>query len=97
MAQLGIHPDIAGHQDLAHAFDLLASIIAARATLERALERRETRGAHNRSDYPEMDESLTVNLVWSGPGRLEREAIAPIPDEIAELMHDVSAAGKLVE
>ena len=96
-AQLGIHPDIAGHQDVAHAFDLLASIVAARATLEGALERRETRGAHNRADYPEMDESLTVNLVWSGPGRLKRETIPPVPDEIAALMHDVSAAGKLVE
>jgi len=38
-----------------------------------------------------------VNLVWSGPGRLAREPIPPIPDEIAALMHDVSSAGKLVE
>lgn len=95
--RIGVHPDIAGFQDLAHAFDLLASLVAARATLEGALERRETRGAHNRSDHPGMDESLRVNLVWSGPGRLEREAIPPIPEEIAALMHDVSSAGKLVE
>src|ERR1700752_1398578 len=40
-----------------------------------ALERRETRGCHNRSDYPDIDESLQVNLVWSGPGRLENEAV----------------------
>ena len=95
--RIGVHPDLAGFQDLAHAFDLLASLIAARATLEGALERRETRGAHNRADYPELDESLTVNLVWSGPGRLAREAIGPVPEAIAALMHDVSAAGKLVE
>ncbi|WP_423300125.1 hypothetical protein, partial [Glutamicibacter nicotianae] len=49
---VGIHPDIAGYQDLAHAFDLKSSALAARATLESALERRETRGCHNRSDYP---------------------------------------------
>ena len=97
VGRIGVHPDIAGFQDLAHAFDLLASLVAARATLEGALERRETRGAHNRSDHPAMDESLRVNLVWSGPGRLVREAIPPIPDEIAALMHDVSSAGKLVE
>lgn len=94
---VGIHPDNAGYQDLAHAFDLKASLVAARATLEAALERRETRGCHNRADYPELDESLQVNLVWSEPGRIEREQIPPVPDEIAKLMHDVSPAGKLLE
>jgi succinate dehydrogenase / fumarate reductase flavoprotein subunit len=97
IAHVGVHPDLAGFQDLAHAFDLKASTVAARATLEAARERRETRGSHNRSDYPAIDPSLQVNLVWSGPGRLEREAIPPIPDEIAVLMRDVSTAGKLVE
>jgi hypothetical protein len=97
IADVGVHPDIAGFQDLAHAFDLRSAATAARATLEAALERRESRGCHNRSDYPRLDESLRVNLVWSGPGRIEREAIPPIPDEIAALMHDVATAGKLVE
>ncbi len=94
---VGVHPDLAGFHDLAHAFDLKASALAARATLEAALERRETRGCHNRSDYPAIDESLQVNLVWSGPGRIDREVIPPIPNEIAVLMRDVSTAGKLVE
>lgn len=82
MRAVGVHPDIAGFQDLAHAFDLKAAALAARATLESALERRETRGCHNRADHPDLDESLRVNLVWSGPGRVARE---------------VSTAGKLVE
>jgi succinate dehydrogenase / fumarate reductase flavoprotein subunit len=97
IADVGVHPDIAGFQDLAHAFDLKSAALAARATLEAALERRETRGCHNRSDFPELDEELQVNLVWSGPGRIEREAIPAIPAEIQELMQDVSVAGKLVE
>jgi succinate dehydrogenase / fumarate reductase, flavoprotein subunit len=97
MKDIGVHPDIAGFQDLAHAFDLKAAVLAARATLEAALERRETRGCHNRADYPELDESLRVNLVWSGPGRIVREEIPPIPEEIASLMREVSTAGKLVE
>ncbi|WP_433237124.1 L-aspartate oxidase [Actinomadura nitritigenes] len=94
---LGVHPDNAGYQDLAHAFDLKSTVLAARATLDAALERRETRGCHNRSDYPELDESLRVNLVWSGPGKVEREEIPPIPAEIAALMRHVSSDGKLVE
>ncbi|MGK9148060.1 FAD-binding protein [Plantibacter flavus] len=97
IADVGVHPDIAGYQDLAHAFDLKSAALSARATLEAALERRETRGCHNRADYPELDERLQVNLVWSGPGRIERESIPEIPAEIAALMEEVSVAGKLVE
>jgi succinate dehydrogenase / fumarate reductase flavoprotein subunit len=97
MTRMGVHPDIAGFQDLAHAFDLKASALAARATLDAALERRETRGCHNRSDFPELDESLQVNIVWSGPGSVQREEIPAIPDEFRTLMRDVSTDGKLVE
>jgi succinate dehydrogenase / fumarate reductase flavoprotein subunit len=97
ITQIGVHPDIAGFQDLAHAFDLKASALAARATLDAALVRRETRGCHNRSDYPDLDESLQVNLVWSGPGAIEHEQIPPIPDELRALMRHVSTDGKLVE
>jgi succinate dehydrogenase / fumarate reductase flavoprotein subunit len=97
MTQVGVHPDIAGFQDLAHAFDLKASAMAARATLDAALVRRETRGCHNRSDYPELDDSLQVNFVWSGPGEIQAEPIPPIPDEFRRLMRHVSSDGKLVE
>jgi succinate dehydrogenase / fumarate reductase flavoprotein subunit len=97
VADLGVHPDIASLHDLANAFDLEASAVAARATLEAALERRETRGCHNRSDYPRLDPARQVNLVWSGPGRLAGEAVPPIPAEIAALMSEVSTDGKLVE
>lgn len=97
MKNVGIHPDIAGFQDLAHAYDLKSSALAARATLEAALERRETRGCHNRSDYPEMDPDMQVNLVWSPDTGVTREEIAPIPEEISELIRDVSQEGKLVE
>ena len=92
-----MHPDIAGYQDLAHAFDLKSAALAARATLQAALERRETRGAHNRSDYPDLDPALQVNMVWSADGTITRESIPEIPEEIAALIRDVSVAGKLVE
>jgi succinate dehydrogenase / fumarate reductase, flavoprotein subunit len=38
-----------------------------------------------------------VNLVWSADDTVTREAISPVPEEIASLMRDVSDAGKLVE
>ncbi|MGO2491471.1 MAG: FAD-binding protein, partial [Glutamicibacter arilaitensis] len=96
MARVGIHPDIAGYQDLCHAFDLKSSVLAARATLESALERRETRGCHNRSDYPHTDPQLQVNLIWSPEG-ITREPIPEVPGEVAALISEVSQAGKLVE
>lgn len=56
-------PDVAGFSGFAHTFDLRASHLAARATLACAVERRESRGAHDRSDYcPDMDTALQVNL-----------------------------------
>ena len=97
MENVGIHPDIAGYQDLAHAFDLQSAALAARATLEAALERRETRGCHNRSDYPAMDPALQVNLVWSPSIGITREAIPEVPEQIAEQITEVSQEGKLVE
>ncbi|MFC9112016.1 MULTISPECIES: L-aspartate oxidase [Streptomyces] len=97
MEDVGVHPDIAGFQDLAHAFDLKAAALAARATLEAALERRETRGCHNRSDYPDMDPGLRVNLVWSPVSGITRESIPPVPPEIASLMEEVPTDGKLAE
>src|SRR3954464_279581 len=97
MQDVGIHPDIAGYQDLAHAFDLKSAALAARATLESALERRETRVCHNRSDYPGLDSALQVNLVWSPTTGVTRESIPALPDEISALMEDVSTTGKLVE
>ncbi|TDE92736.1 FAD-binding protein [Occultella glacieicola] len=94
---VGIHPDIAGYADLAHAFDLEASALAARATLAAALERRETRGCHNRSDHPDLDPELAVNLVWSPGAGVVREPVPPVPPEIADLIGEVSQEGKLVE
>jgi succinate dehydrogenase / fumarate reductase flavoprotein subunit len=95
--RIGVHTDLSGFAGLAHAFDLKASLLAARATVESALERKESRGAHNRSDYPDLDPDLQVNLVWSANGKISQETIPPIPKEIADLMSNVSQEGKLLE
>lgn len=97
ISTLGIHPDRAGYQDLAHAFDLKSSLLAARATVQCALERKETRGAHNRSDYPETDEKYTVNMVWSGDGTIEMEPVPQAPQEILDMIVEIDELGKLVE
>ena len=91
-------PDIAGYADLAHAFDLRGSLLAARATLESALERRETRGAHNRADFPDQDPQLQVNLDWTSDG-LTHQPISPPSARVAALAAgpDLETTGRLLE
>ncbi|MCP9487151.1 MAG: FAD-dependent oxidoreductase [Gaiellaceae bacterium MAG52_C11] len=94
-----VRPDIAGYDDLAHAFDLHGSLLAARATLDCALERRETRGAHNRIDFPNRDPALQVNLVWRPDEPVAREPI-PQPSAEVEALADgpeLDAKGRLLE
>jgi succinate dehydrogenase / fumarate reductase flavoprotein subunit len=98
-AALEVRPDIAGYADLAHAFDLHGSLLAARATLECALERRETRGAHNRVDFPDQDSALRVNLVWTPSGEIAHEPIAAPSAAVAALAGgpEVEVVGRLLE
>ncbi len=49
-------------QDLVNLFDLKASLFSAEATLLSALQRKESRGAHQRSDYLSLDEKEKYNL-----------------------------------
>ena len=100
VAHLTAHPDIAGFDDLAHAFDLYGSMLAARATLECALERRETRGCHNRADFPEQRDDLRGNMVWSPDAGVVFEPAVDAPESFRALAHehlDDSPVGKLAE
>ena len=58
--------------DLINTLDLKASIISAKATLLSSIERKESRGAHNRSDYPNLDlKNHYNNIVKLSNGKLE--------------------------
>ena len=97
--ELEVRPDIAGFDDLAHAFDLHGSLLSARATLDCALERRETRGAHNRSDFPVLDPALQVNLVWALDGSVTRQPV-PLPSGVVAALAghpEPETAGRLLE
>ena len=96
---LEVRPDIAGYADLAHAFDLHGSLLAARATLACALERRETRGAHNRADFPDEDPRLRVNLLWSTGGEVTSQPVGTPSARVAALAEgpELETAGRLLE
>ena len=59
---LDVRPDSEGYQDLMLAFDLEASIVSSEATLISALNRKESRGAHQREDFKDLDNNENVNV-----------------------------------
>ena len=50
-------------EDLALIFDLQSSLFSAKATIVSALQRNESRGAHQRSDFPLLDPLFQFNCV----------------------------------
>ena len=86
MGDIDVRPTAEGFGDLAHVLDLRASLAAARATLLGALERRESRGSHNRSDHPAIEPELQVNLRArldpSGVMHLESHPVAELPPRL---------------
>ena len=49
-------------QDLIAAFDLESSVISSEATILSALKRKESRGSHQRSDYPKLNTKENYNI-----------------------------------
>ena len=70
---LDVRPDSEGYEDLMLAFDLEGSIMSAEATILGAIERKESRGAHQRYDYKNIDSkfSLNFNIKLDGSNNLK--------------------------
>jgi succinate dehydrogenase / fumarate reductase flavoprotein subunit len=70
------------------AVDLRSMLVNAEALLRSGLERKESRGAHARSDFPKTDDQLTaVNFVvekTSEGMKVRAEGRPPMPDYLAE-------------
>ena len=80
--RIDVRPCSEGWTDLAQALDLRAGLAVAEATLRGAIERRETRGAHDRADFPDLDPALQVNFYVDA--RMEPWAVPvpPVPSEL---------------
>ncbi|MET0833994.1 MAG: FAD-binding protein [Actinomycetota bacterium] len=102
--EVDVRPTAEGYADLAHALDLRASLAAAEATLLGALARNESRGAHQRRDYPELDPELQVNLQSRLDGdrhmTIAAQPVPPVPSELnawADATQDLSVGDRLLE
>ncbi len=103
--EVDVRPSEEGWNDLAHVLDLRAGVTIAEATLLGTLARRESRGCHNRSDYPELDPALRVNfrMRLGEDGALSEPQPEPVPAVRAELDEwmrrpwDADVEGRLLE
>jgi succinate dehydrogenase / fumarate reductase, flavoprotein subunit len=104
-ADVDVRPSAEGWSDLAQLLDLRAGLLAGEATIRGALARRESRGCHNRTDYPDLDSALQVNFhtqlddnerprdPWCIP-------VPPVSDELLPWLDragPIEVAGRLLE
>ncbi|HEY0607462.1 MAG TPA: FAD-binding protein, partial [Herpetosiphonaceae bacterium] len=97
-----------GSADLAAALDLRSMLLTAEATVRAALLRTESRGAHQRADYPQTDPEwqrtilVLPHLTDEGPNTGLALATAELPDPSPEVSAaidetEIEMAGRLVE
>ncbi len=99
-----VRPDAEGYRDLAIALDLRSSILAAEATFRSALAREESRGAHQRTDFPDYSKKFNVNIQLrikdAKELNLAFQQVAPVPVSMQSWLEDQSeltVAGRLLE
>jgi succinate dehydrogenase / fumarate reductase flavoprotein subunit len=92
-ADVDVRPGAEGWTDLALALDLRAGLVVGEATLRGAIERRESRGAQIRSDYPELDPALQVNLYIDARMDPWNEPVPQVPDELHGWMEQPVGVG----
>ena len=98
-----VRPSAEGFSDLALALDLLGSIDSAEATIRSAIARKESRGAHQRSDYKQLDTSENVNYIVElvdGNQSISKTEVEKLPELLQNAMdayEELSVEGRLLE
>ena len=98
-----VRPSAEGFSDLALALDLLGSIDSAEATIRSAIARKESRGAHQRSDFKDMEIGETVNYVVElidGQQKVSKTKVHELPKTLQTAMDEykqLSVEGRLLE
>jgi succinate dehydrogenase / fumarate reductase flavoprotein subunit len=92
-----VSPSEEGWGDLGNLLDLRSALASAEATLLSALARRESRGAHNRADFPTSLDSQRVNHrvrrdAASGQLSLANDPVPPTGRELSAWLADGDVA-----
>ncbi|MEM1320704.1 MAG: FAD-binding protein [Bacteroidota bacterium] len=95
LTDLDVRPDSEGFGDLMLAFDLEGSLMSAEATLLGAQARKESRGAHQRSDYPKTDTNYAVNFIAQLDDnqqlQIKQKKLHTLPKELKEVIRNTKA------
>ena len=94
---LDVRPDSEGYQDLMLAFDLEGSIMSAEATILGAIARKESRGAHQRSDYKDTVDDCKKNFSINLIGKRLRVKTKNLNKLSKELMLKIKKTKKIVD
>jgi len=104
--KLDVRPDSEGFEDLMLAFDLEGSLASAEATILSALERKESRGAHQRRDYTATNNKeylVNFEVHWDANRKaiVTKHDVNPLSPELKKVIDDTSDisdfSGKLLE
>ena len=102
--EVDVRPSSEGYKDLAIALDLRASLHVAEATVRSAIERRESRGAHQRYDYPKLNPDLRVNFITTmdpdGELQIRSNPVAGVAPELRDWLkegEELPLEGRLLE
>ncbi len=85
----GVQGGLKYNKGLLQALELSSMLTAAEAIVRGAIERKESRGAHARSDYPKKNPDLRKNIIYTKGGnemKLEWREVPKIPDELKKLV-----------
>ncbi len=85
----GVQGGLKYNKGLLQALELSSMLIAAEAIVRGAIERKESRGAHARSDYPKKDPELRKNIIYMKGEqgmKLAWRDVPRIPDELKRLI-----------
>ncbi|MCG8479662.1 MAG: FAD-binding protein, partial [Spirochaetales bacterium] len=92
-----------GYGEVAIALDLRNSIASAEATIRGAIARKESRGAHQRTDYTAVDPKLRVNFLIEldeqGRQIVSEKAVKPVSSALEKWIgsEEFTVAGRLLE
>nr|WP_297918770.1 FAD-binding protein [uncultured Allomuricauda sp.] len=94
LALLDVRPDSEGYEDLMLAFDLEGALMAAEATMLGARARKESRGAHQRSDFTHTDDehllNYTVTLNTNGDLNLSKKSLDVMEEHLKAIIDDTT-------
>lgn len=83
--QIGVSGGVRFNPGLIACFELHSLLTAGELLLRAAMERRESRGAHFRSDYPKLDDDWKRNIVWTKEGEEAKESFSQMPEVPPEM------------